>query len=100
MSKKKVILLGTFARSFSPALLLVTVSCLWLGTRFGTGIFAPLFYFKAASSAMVFCVADKLKAKEYCYYHNLGLDRRALWVPVLAADMLSFTILLLVFTLW
>lgn len=88
--KRTVSLLATFARPFIPAMLVVTAAALWLTAQFGTSILALMFWFKAATSAMIFYVVDQLKKKEYFYYRNLGLSRRRLWWSVTVVDFLLF----------
>lgn len=55
-----------------------------------------MFYFKLFTAAISFLAADRLKQKEYYYYHNLGLTKLKLWVFYEFCDLLSFVLLLII----
>lgn len=86
----------TFLRSFYISGCCISVCCGWLFYRWGSDVLAPVFYFKLFTAAIIFYAADRLKQKEYYYYHNLGLTKLKLWVFYEFCDLLLFVLLLIV----
>ncbi len=88
-----------FCREFAATGIIVTALCIGLIAKWGMGIFATLFFFKAAVIAITIYFIDSVKRREYYYYHNLGISKRRLWGTVTTADMLLFLILTPIATL-
>ena len=82
----------SFYSSFAFAGFLLTAAC--LGTLYTTGIamFTFLFWIKAGTMWIIYYFVDHHKRKEYYYYDNLGISKRALWIPALALDFLVFIV--------
>lgn len=87
---KKLLLAGTFFRSFGAVSLLSTLLCGWIIWRFGAENMGLLALFKLLVFALsLFAVSTGWK-KKYYYYYNLGISRYFLWVSVFAGDFILF----------
>ena len=91
----------TFCRSFAPALLALSAACIWVLASNGPLLLAPAFYFKIATTAVVWYFVNEQKRREYYYYFNLGIRKRRLWLFALTADLLVFIIsVIITLSLW
>lgn len=83
----------TFARSFMAANAAISLICWWFILKHGVTTFAPLFYFKFATCALVYYVTNLALRRHYYYYANLGLGKARLWVPVLLFDLVGYLLI-------
>lgn len=84
----------TFFRSFYLAGFCISLCCGWLVYRWGDDLLQPVIWFKLLTAAVVYYLADRLKHREYYYYHNLGISKRKLWAFYELCDLLVFVLLL------
>lgn len=88
----------TFCRPFAAALLAVTGFLGYVAWCAKDGIWYPLLWFKILTTLLVVYVADRLKRSEYPYYANLGIPKTRLWIPLVLADLLLFSLIMIVAT--
>jgi hypothetical protein len=87
---KGIRLVLTFYRSFFLATSLITMSCIWIFWKNGISSFAPLFWFKIITLAVVYYFIREFKTKEFYYYQNLGVSKALLWASTLGFDFMIF----------
>jgi len=91
---KKIRLIGHFYRSFWLLSSLITAACMVLFWEYGFSIFSTLLWFKLATLFLIFRFIKSYKAREFYYYHNLGVSKMLLWGVTLSFDLLVYLILL------
>jgi len=91
---KKIRLIVHFYKGFCLLSLLITAVCLVLFWEYGFSIFSMLLWLKAATLFLIFRFIKSYKAREFYYYHNLGVSKMVLWAVTLSFDLLVYLILL------
>jgi hypothetical protein len=56
----------------------------------GAVMYATLFWSKIFSLGFVFYYMKEYKAKEFIFYKNLGISKRALWIFSFSLDMILY----------
>jgi hypothetical protein len=83
-----------FYRGFWLASTLITLACMVLFWEYGFSIFSMLLWFKVVTLFLIFRFIRSYKAREFFYYHNLGMTKMLLWGVTLSFDMLVYFFLL------
>jgi hypothetical protein len=89
-------LIFSFYRNFAIASLAVTIIAGGLFDAYGCTIAVALFWLKAITNALFLYLIDHLRRKEYHYYYNLGLSKKALWSSTLIIDFALFFLTLII----
>jgi len=87
--KKKVNLFFTFYKSFCFASIVISIVCAYFLIIYGVSAYFFLFWFKIITSALIFFYIREYKSKEFCFYKNLGISKKALWI---FSFLLDFTV--------
>jgi len=89
-------LIFSFYRNFAIASLAVTTIAGGLFDKYGPTIAGGLFLLKAITNALFLYLIHHLRHKEYYYYYNLGLSKKALWSSTLIIDFSLFFLTLII----
>lgn len=91
---RKLRLLWAFYKNFFLISLIVDLLGAAILYKSGNSAFAPVFWLKSLTLGITFYVVDKYRYKEYYYYKNLGLPKRALWTTIAFCDLFIFMLLI------
>lgn len=91
---RKIRLIVHFYRGFWLLSSLITAACMVLFWEYGFGIFSMLLWFKLATMFLIFRFIKSYKAREFYYYHNLGVSKLVLWGVTLSFDLIVYLFLL------
>ena len=94
--KRNIKLYFVFYKSFWFFSTVISILCAFYLMSDGASIYAPLFWFKIGTLAFVFYYIRAYKAKEFLFYKNLGISRRALWVFSFSFDMIIYFVLVII----
>ena len=86
----------TFYRSFCIASILISLACACLFLRNGISVFSLLFKFKIITLALFFYYIRKYKSREFYFYKNLGIGKKALWVFAISLDLIIFAVVTII----
>lgn len=82
----------SFYKTFAFASVLmsiVSLSAIYIG---GVDSFTIVFWFKIITLGLIYYYMDIYKKEIYCYYKNVGVTKKQLWISVLFFDIVIFLI--------
>lgn len=91
---KRIRLIGHFYKGFWLLSSLITAVCMVLFREYGLSIFSTLLWFKVGTLYIIFRFIKSYKAREFYYYHNLGVSKLLLWGVTLSFDLVVYLILI------
>ena len=93
---KHITLHFTFFRSFCFASISISfLSALPLFT-YGISPFVYLFWFKMITVVILYYFVKEYKSKEFYFYKNLGISKKALWIFSIVLDMIIYFVIIIV----
>jgi len=95
-NRKNIKLYVTFYRSFCFASILISLACAFLFFGRGTVLFTPLFWFKITTIALLYYYINGYKSKEFFFYKNLGIGKKALWIFAISLDLIIYFIVIII----
>lgn len=69
---------------------MLTVACCWIVHEQGYSALKLLIWFRIGTEGLVYLVVNMVRHGEYNYYYNMGMSKKALWLPILIFDMTLF----------
>ena len=87
---KNIKLYLTFYNTFGIASAGLSMVCAYFFFLYGIDAFFPLFWFKIATSALIFFYIKEFKANEFYFYKNLGISKKSLWIFSLCLDFVFY----------
>jgi hypothetical protein len=75
-------------------LLSLACACIFIGN--GISVFAPLFWFKITTLALIYYYIREYKSREFYFYKNLGIGRRALWIFSISLDLAIYFVVIVI----
>ena len=97
MTKKRIIkLYFRFYQSFCFSSILISLAYAWVFLYNGIAMFAPLFWFKIITLALLYYLVNGYKSKEFYFYKNLGADKKALWIFAISLDLIIYFIVIII----
>jgi len=94
--KTKINLFFTFYKSFCFASILISVICAYFLIMYGASAYSVLFWFKILTSAVIFLYIREYKSKEFYFYKNLGISKKALWIFSFLFDFTLYFIVVII----
>jgi len=95
---KKIKLYITFYKSFCFVSILISLLCAFFlfELKDKIPIYFSLFWFKIITSVLIFFYIREYKSKEFYFYKNLGISRKALWIFSFIVDFTIYYILIII----
>ncbi len=87
---KKKALYFTFYKSFCFVSIVISLVCGYDLFKSGPAEYAMLFWFKVITSGLIFYYMKEYKTKEFYFYKNLGVSKKALWIFSASIDFLIY----------
>ena len=94
--KKKINLFFTFYKSFCFVSIVISIVCAYFLMKDGASAYSALFWFKVITSALIFFYIREYKSKEFYFYKNLGISKKALWIFSLLLDLTIYFVVVII----
>ena len=94
--KKKIELYFTFYKSFCFVSILISLVCAYYLFKSGPSAYSLLFWFKLISSGLIFYYIREYKSKEFYFYKNLGIGKKALWIFSAIFDFTVYFVVIII----
>ena len=94
--RKRINLFFTFYKSFCFASILISIVCAYFLVQYGASAYSVLFWFKIITSALIFFYIKEYKSKEFYFYKNLGISKKALWIFSFLFDFTVYFIVVII----
>jgi len=92
---KNIKLYFTFYKSFCFASILISFVCAYFLFKYGLPVYSPLFWFKIITFALIFYYIKEYKSKEFYFYKNLGISKKALWIFSTSLDFIIYIVVVI-----
>jgi hypothetical protein len=94
--RKKTNLFFTFYKSFCFVSVLISIVCAYFLIKYGASAYSVLFWFKIITSALIFYYIREYKSKEFYFYKNLGISKKALFIFSFLFDFTVYFIVVII----
>ena len=94
--KKNIKLYFIFYKSFCFVSILISFVCAYLLYQYGASMYSSLFWFKMFTLALIFYCIKEFKAKEFYFYKNLGVSKKALWIFSISLDLIIYIVVVII----
>jgi len=96
ITKKNIKLYLEFYKSFCFASILISFVCAYFFIKYGVSVYAPLFWFKIITLALIFYYIKEYKSKEFYFYKNLGVGKKVLWIFSISFDLIIYFVVIII----
>ena len=86
----------TFYKSFCFVSILISFACAYLFFKWGISIFTVLFWFKIITLALIIYYIREYKSKEFYFYKNVGITKKALWIFSFLFDFTVYFVVIII----
>jgi len=94
MKNRKLYL--TFYKSFCFTSIVITFACAYFIKLGGLSLYSVLFWFKVITLALIYYYMKEYKSKEFYFYKNLGVSKKALWIFAISIDMIIYFVVIFI----